>query len=587
MQLVADPGEPVDPLIGLTVGGKYHIQQLLGRGGMGDVYKAIHLTLDRPVVLKLLKKLFLSEQSVVQRFHREARAASRLNHPNSITIIDFGQTDDGTLFMAMEYLPGRSLAQVIAEEHPLAEDRVVHVGAQILAALAEAHSLGIIHRDLKPANVMIESRLDEKDFVKVLDFGIAKLSESGTTRTGITQAGIVCGTPGYMSPEQACGEELDARSDLYAVGVILYEMITGLLPFAALTPMGLVTSHLVEDPTPICVRNPRASVSPQLETLIMRALARRREERFTSSGEMRAALLSCAPAAGAGQSAGSAPRPPSTILFDPAQRRREAAKPERRPGESEEFRFADMSEAGAERDPAAETPGVGDGSQEDVARHASASVATPDTPVSLPDPVVPSRRRATFVGIAIALVIALVASWGLASGRLRMKARSPEAPSKAEPDHGVAVQRNDTSPTVASASAQVQPDAHAKPPEADAEEPGPVVPPQAVAPAPGPTPHPSVLRSPKPKKGVKQVGGRLNSIRTPPASSGEGVLTVMASPWAIVSVDGRDIGETPREVRLGAGRYLVRAAHPALGARERFISVKPGKRQVWSPSFGK
>src|SRR5512135_3048803 len=137
-------GEAADPLIGQTISGKYFVHQLLGRGGMGEVYKATHLTLDRPVVLKLLKKSFLSDPSIVQRFHREARAASRLNHPNSITIIDFGQTEDGTLFMAMEYLSGRSLSRVIAEDQPIPETRVVHIASQILAALAEAHALGII-----------------------------------------------------------------------------------------------------------------------------------------------------------------------------------------------------------------------------------------------------------------------------------------------------------------------------------------------------------------------------------------------------------------------------------------------------------
>ncbi|HEY6006581.1 MAG TPA: serine/threonine-protein kinase, partial [Anaeromyxobacter sp.] len=322
---VTAAGEAVDPLIGQTVAQKYFIHQLLGHGGMGDVYKATHLTLDRPVVLKLLKKLFHSDPSLVQRFHREARAASRLNHPNSITIIDFGQTDDGTLFMAMEYLSGRSLERVVAEEHPLAESRVIHIVAQILAALGEAHALGIIHRDLKPANVMIEPRRDEPDFVKVLDFGIAKLNEPGSGGQGLTQAGIVCGTPGYMSPEQVRGEELDPRSDIYAVGVILYEMLTGVLPFESDTPMGLVTKHLVEDPPPLAVRRPGTLVSPELEAVIMKALARDREQRFASSDEMRAAVLAC----GAPAAAPIRPTPPpsSTIIFDPATLGAPAGRP--------------------------------------------------------------------------------------------------------------------------------------------------------------------------------------------------------------------------------------------------------------------
>ncbi len=565
---VARPGAP-DPLIGLTIGGKYLIQQLLGRGGMGDVYKANHLTLDRPVVLKLLKKLFQSDPALVQRFHREARAASRLNHPNSITVIDFGQTDDGTLFIAMEYLAGRSLERVIADEHPLGEDRVVHIGAQILAALSEAHALGIIHRDLKPANVMIESRLDESDFVKVLDFGIAKLSGPGTGGTGITQAGIVCGTPGYMSPEQVRGERLDARSDLYAVGVILYEMITGLLPFQSMTPMGLVTKHLVEDPTPIKVRNPNVSVSAPLESLVMRALARKREERFASSGEMRAALLSCAPGAGAGQSLGSVSRP-MPVLELTTLSEAEAAEPESSSSASvEQVAVADVTE---------------------------------DVPVSGSSYAHRSRRRVRIIvgAIGIAIALAAAASWAVASGRFGRGAGGAGAPlADEEPAARIVAEPEAASPSIAAGSPKVPPGTEAKAPEAAAvpTEPAPGVPEPAPAPPPTAetTPPAAVPRkskaaqaaAPAKKKGVKQVGGQLNSIRTPSVSSGEGVLTVLASPWAMVSIDGREIGETPREVRLGAGRYLVRATHPALGGRERVISVKPGKRQTWNPSFGR
>ncbi len=555
-----------DPLIGLTIGGKYHIEQLLGRGGMGDVYKATHLTLDRPVVLKLLKKRFQSDPALVQRFHREARAASRLNHPNSITIIDFGQNDDGTLFIAMEYLAGRSLEKLIEDEHPLAEERVVHIGAQMLAALSEAHALGIIHRDLKPANVMIESRLDDRDFVKVLDFGIAKLSGPGTGGTGITQAGIVCGTPGYMSAEQVRGEKLDARSDLYAVGVILYEMITGLLPFESHTPMGLVTKHLVEDPTPIKVRNPNVSVSPPLESLVMQALARKREERFPSAGEMRAALFACAPAAAAGQPRGSISRPVPVVELTTLP----GVAAAKQPHPSRERVKLPPEEPGA-------------------------AVPVSDAAAAPP----PRRRRGIVAGAAaLAVAVAAAASWALSHGLLAGGSVSAEDPStKAEQAPGLASQRADPSQAVKVESEKVEQGTEAKPPEATSAAKEPAPPSPAPPPASDATNPPAVERKAKPepaqaaaparKKGVRQVGARLNSIRTPSVSSGEGVLTVLASPWAEVSIDGREIGETPREVRLGAGRYLVRATHPALGARERVISVKPGKRQIWNPSFGK
>ena len=214
--------EPNDPYIGKTIAEKFFVNALLGKGGMGQVYKATHVQLDRLVALKMLNRSLLSDPSMVQRFHREARAASKLNHPNCINILDFGETEDGALFIAMEYLPGRSLAKLLTDEFPLGELRVVRIVGQILGALAEAHGAGIIHRDLKLSNVMVEARRDEPDFVKVLDFGIAKLSEAGSSH--LTGTGIVCGTPGYMSPEQARGLELDARSDLYAVGVIMYEL---------------------------------------------------------------------------------------------------------------------------------------------------------------------------------------------------------------------------------------------------------------------------------------------------------------------------------------------------------------------------
>ena len=289
---------PQDPYVGTVVNGKFHVEALIGQGGMGKVYRARHLTLERTVVLKMLHRGFSADPAVAQRFHREAKAASRLNHPNSIAVLDFGQAEDGTLFMAMEYLQGKDLARVIAEDHPLGVARIVRIGAQILSALAEAHALGIIHRDLKPENVMIEPRRNEPDHVKVLDFGIAKISEPGAGEARLTQAGLVCGTPEYMSPEQASGKELDARSDLYSVGVILYQMATGLLPFESDTPVGFLTKHLSEPPPPPSRRRPGVAVAPALEALIMRALAKDPAARHASADEMKEALLACGRAAG-------------------------------------------------------------------------------------------------------------------------------------------------------------------------------------------------------------------------------------------------------------------------------------------------
>jgi eukaryotic-like serine/threonine-protein kinase len=329
--------DPVDPWIGQVVNGKFRVEALVGQGGMGRVYRAKHLTLDRAVVLKMLHKDFSTDPQVVQRFQREARAASRLNHPNSIAVLDFGEAEDGTLFMAMEFLAGRDLARVIGDEFPLGDARIVRIGGQMLSALAEAHVQGIVHRDLKPENVMIEPRRGEADFVKVLDFGIAKITSPGANEPKLTQAGLVCGTPEYMSPEQARGAELDSRTDLYSMGVILYQMATGELPFQSDTPVGFLTKHLTEQPVP--ARERWADVPEALEAVISRAMEKDPARRFQTADEMRDALLAVDPAtATAPQASPSRAMPVAATLSartatpragQPTAARAEAAPPRR------------------------------------------------------------------------------------------------------------------------------------------------------------------------------------------------------------------------------------------------------------------
>jgi len=283
-------GEQVDTLVGQTLNGTYLIQRKIGSGGMGEVYRAVHTKLDAPVAVKIVKPSMLGNAAMVHRFQREARAASRLRHPNVVAVTDFGQTEDGTLFMVMEYVAGRSLAQVIADEAPLGERRVVHIGAQILAALVEAHANQILHRDLKPENVMVEARRGAPDSVKVLDFGIAKVLAAQASASTLTQAGLVCGTPGYMSPEQLRGGEVDGRTDLFSLGVVLYEMLTHKLPFDAQTPMEMLHKHLSEPVLPPGVRRGRP-VSTALEQVVLEALSPAREDRAPSAEAMRDALL--------------------------------------------------------------------------------------------------------------------------------------------------------------------------------------------------------------------------------------------------------------------------------------------------------
>jgi serine/threonine protein kinase len=304
-----------DSNLGRTIGGKYRVDTLIGRGGMGRVYRATDLTLDRPVAVKMLEAGLLEDSNMARRFQREARAATRLSHPNSVAILDFGQTDEGVPFLAMEFVAGRSLTRVVAEEFPLAHERVVRIVAQILAAVGEAHAHGVFHCDLKPENVMIVSRRDERDSVKVLDFGVAKMVDPGPGLTKLTQAGTVTGTPGYMSPEQARGEALDGRSDLYSVGVILYEMVAGKIPFDAETPIGLLTRMLVDRPPRPSVRSPHVHVPVALEALIMRALSVDRDGRPASAEAFREALLACNTAERAAAPPSVAPQ--ATVRFEP------------------------------------------------------------------------------------------------------------------------------------------------------------------------------------------------------------------------------------------------------------------------------
>jgi serine/threonine-protein kinase len=281
-----------DDYVGKVVGKKYRVESLLGEGGMGKVYKAKQVALDKMVVLKVLRQSLQSDERTVARFQREAKAASRLKHANSISVLDFGQAEDGSLYIAMELVEGKDLHEILSKEYPLPEARIVRIISQVLSALAEAHSVGVIHRDLKPENIMVEQRRGEPDFVKVLDFGIAKIQDaSAEDGPALTRAGFVCGTPEYMSPEQARGSQLDARSDLYAVGVILYQLTTGLLPFDADSAVGYATKHLMEEPQPPSRRRPEARISPAMERLILRAMSKDPGARPQTADEFREELL--------------------------------------------------------------------------------------------------------------------------------------------------------------------------------------------------------------------------------------------------------------------------------------------------------
>lgn len=276
-----------DPLVGRVVGGSYLLQEVVGVGGMGRVYKAEQSTLGRTVAVKVIHPHLLGDEQTVARFYQEARASSRLNHPNSVSIIDFGRTDDGILYLAMEFLSGKDLALVMHEEGPLALDRICHILINTLDALGEAHELGIVHRDLKPENIILRPLRSGEDLVKVVDFGLATIVGK---ETSITKPGLVCGTPDYMSPEQGRGDGVDGRGDLYALGVVLFELLVGRLPYIDDTPTRVVLRHL-NDPVP----DPRTSapnrnISDKLARVTTKALAKDANERFQLARDMQKAL---------------------------------------------------------------------------------------------------------------------------------------------------------------------------------------------------------------------------------------------------------------------------------------------------------
>jgi serine/threonine-protein kinase len=281
-------------LVGQVIGGKYRIESYVGGGAMGKVYKATQMLLDKIVAVKVLHAGLGADEKFQSRFHREAKAASRLDHVNSVGVIDFGIERDGMMFIVMEFLDGRDLFAALRKEWPFSLNRIVDVMSQTLSALAVAHDQGIVHRDLKPENIMLVSKKsdDDKfvDVVKVADFGIAKILESSRNADGekLTTQGMIAGTPEYMSPEQAQARNVDGRSDLYSCGVILYEMATGKLPFSSETAIGVVLQHVTATPPPPHTVNP--SIDPRLESIILRTLQKDPDQRFANAREMRAAL---------------------------------------------------------------------------------------------------------------------------------------------------------------------------------------------------------------------------------------------------------------------------------------------------------
>jgi Protein kinase domain len=295
-------------LIGQTLDSRYQVESRIGRGGMGDVYLARHLLLGSKVALKVLAGERADDPNAARRFVREARSAFRVDHPHCVRVIDLGSSG-AALYIAMEYLDGRTVAEELHADGPIASARAAHIGAQVAAALAHAHGLGLVHRDLKPENIMLLRRGRDPDFVKVLDFGLARIFDERAELAGtaislapLTRDGLVFGTPEYMSPEQARGGQVGPESDVYALGAVLYHMVTGTVPFAGQTFTEILSRHVREPPVPPGLRCPQLGIAPALDQLILACLEKAPERRPPGAhavGEQLSALAASLPPAAA------------------------------------------------------------------------------------------------------------------------------------------------------------------------------------------------------------------------------------------------------------------------------------------------
>jgi serine/threonine protein kinase len=281
--------EPVkdsrDSLVGSTLDARYRVLRVIGEGGMGVVYEALHVLIEKRVAIKVLRDTFTGRADVVERFRQEAKSASKIGHPNIVDVSDFGETPSGQSYIVMEMLTGEDLADVLARVRVLSPARAVRIVYQVARALHATHKKSIVHRDLKPENIYLVERDGMQDFVKVVDFGVAKMSDlDGAPGRKLTRTGMLFGTPEYMSPEQALGKPFDHRVDVYALGASLFELLTGRVPFTGENFMGILAQHGNAPLPSLCSVNAAVSVSPELEAIVTRALAKDPEDRFATMG---------------------------------------------------------------------------------------------------------------------------------------------------------------------------------------------------------------------------------------------------------------------------------------------------------------
>ncbi|MGB7922347.1 MAG: serine/threonine-protein kinase [Pyrinomonadaceae bacterium] len=295
-----------DGLVGQTLADKYRVEERISEGGMGTVYRGTHILMDKTVAIKVLHPALAADDVIVARFSREARAASRISHPHALNVTDFGESENGVVFLIMEYLRGRTLKEVVHSDAPMPLPRVVEIIRQVSGALEAAHAEGVVHRDLKSDNIMlVEVGDNNSDWAKVLDFGIAKIQEPVGQDPALTAPNLIIGTPQYMSPEQCSqASEIDSRSDIYSLGVILYEMFVGHVPFTGESPTAIMMKHLQDAPP--SVLDERKDLPAEVGAVVARALAKRPEDRFKSASELAQSLALAAEGEAAGPAAAAA-----------------------------------------------------------------------------------------------------------------------------------------------------------------------------------------------------------------------------------------------------------------------------------------
>lgn len=318
-----DAPAPQDPLVGTIAGGRYRLLRVLGEGGMGRVYLAEHVAIQKQVALKVLRAEYADKGDVVTRFQQEAISASRIKHPNVLDVFDFGRLDDGSFYLAMEYLEGNDLAEEMRRRRSLDPTSSVRIALEICRALGAAHAKGVVHRDLKPENVFLQQTDDGGQVVKIVDFGIALLRNSDQIAVEsrprrLTKTGMIFGTPEYMAPEQAAGKHADQRADIYALGIMLYEMFTGAVPFTGETFLGVLVRHLNDPPPPMNAFSPDLAVSPQLQAIVFKALEKNPDERYQSMAEVARALTASPEGALLSRGAEPTPTAPRPAFVAPA-----------------------------------------------------------------------------------------------------------------------------------------------------------------------------------------------------------------------------------------------------------------------------